>query len=80
MHFHNEFKTLHAEMVAILRVKNKKLLKRSTLYVTRLNKDDELMMSKPCKICTDIMKSFGVKEVCYSDTVGNWITEQVSEL
>ena len=60
--------------------KNKKLLKRSTLYVARLNKEYGLMMSKPCKICTDIMKSFGVKEVCYSDANGNWITQQVYDL
>lgn len=76
----NEFKTLHAEMVAILRVKNKKLLKKSTLYVTRLGNDDELMMSKPCKICTDIMKSFGVRDVCYSDGEGNWIVQSVGSL
>lgn len=72
---YNEFKTLHAEMVAILRVKNKKLIKKSTLYVTRLTKDNESRMSKPCVVCMKLIKSFGVKEICYSDCYGNWITE-----
>jgi len=74
---YNEFKTLHAEMVAILRVKNKKLLKRSTLYVTRLTKDNESQMSKPCPICMKLIKSFGISEICYSVSDGTWNSEKI---
>lgn len=74
---YDQFKTLHAEMVAILRVKNKSLLKKSILYVTRLKNANEYQMSKPCTVCMKIINSFGIKEICYTSDVGEWITENI---
>lgn len=69
----NELKTLHAEMIAIMRVKNKRLLKDSALFVTRISPKGKSIMSKPCCICMNVIKSFGVKDIYYTNEDGNWV-------
>lgn len=69
----NEFKTLHAEMIAILRVKNKRVLKDSSIFVTRVNQQGKLIMSKPCEICSRIIASFGIVSIFYTDAHGEWV-------
>lgn len=64
---YNQYKTLHAEMVALLRVKNKRLLRHSVMYIARINKHGELMLSKPCNTCMRIIKSFGLTDIYYTD-------------
>jgi deoxycytidylate deaminase len=71
----NELKTLHAEMSAIFRVKNKKLLKKAELYVGRLNKAGEIVSSRPCPVCRQVMRSFGVSKVHYTTNEGKWKSE-----
>ena len=77
-HSYNQLQTLHAEPMAILRVKNKRLLKNSSIYVCRINKHNELMLSKPCKTCMKIIKSFGISEINYS-IYGGWTTMNIDQ-
>jgi deoxycytidylate deaminase len=75
----DEYKTLHAEMVAIFRVKNKRLLKRSELFVCRLDRFGNALNSKPCRVCRKVMKSFGVSTVHYTTDAGTWETEIITD-
>ena len=73
---YSENKTLHAEMVAILRVRNKHLLRNATLYVARINKRGQLMNSKPCETCMKMIRSFGIRAIKYTDSNGKWIHDK----
>ena len=71
---YNEFKTLHAEMVAIMRVKNKRLLKYSAIYVTRINPNGEPVLSKPCCTCMELIRNtWKIKDIFYTDQDGDWV-------
>ena len=71
---YNEVKTLHAEMVAIMRVKNKRLLKHSAIYVTRINPNGEPVLSKPCCTCMELIRNtWKIKDIFYTDQDGDWV-------
>lgn len=71
---YNQHKTLHAEMVAILRVKNKRLLKDSSIYVARINGFGDRMMSKPCPTCMELIRNtWKIKNIYYTDPDGDWV-------
>ena len=57
--------THHAELGCILGV-DKSKTDGATLYVTRVNTRGEYMLSRPCKMCHDILKHCGVKRVIYT--------------
>jgi deoxycytidylate deaminase len=73
--------TLHAEMDVLKRYarKNTKSLvnsnvlkrKKCSILVIRINKDDELVNSKPCSSCMEHMRSINIKSVYYSDDDGD---------
>lgn len=70
---YNEFQSIHAEVHCLLRMKNKhnvKILRNSEMYVCRLNRQGQLLMSKPCKTCQKFIASFGIKTVWYSTEKG----------
>ena len=58
-------KYLHAEILALLRSRD---YTPHRLYVERYRKDGSPAMAKPCSICDQAIKAWGVKEVTY--TVG----------
>jgi tRNA(Arg) A34 adenosine deaminase TadA len=66
----NEHKTLHAEMVCILKIKNKDILKGATIAVYREKKDGSFGLSKPCSICYRFLKYYGIKKVIYTTEDG----------
>ncbi len=66
---------VHAEVAALSLVK---AAKPSTVYVTRLNRNGEVTMSRPCRRCRAAILESGVKEVVYSDWHGVYQTERVS--
>lgn len=71
---YNEHKTLHAEMVAIMRVKNKRLLKDSAIYVARINPKGTAMLSKPCSTCMKLIRNtWKIKDIFYTDDDGDWV-------
>jgi len=61
---HPEKQFLHAEIACILRCKDQPI---HTLKVWRYNKQGELVCAKPCAVCHDVILTFGIKEVWYSD-------------
>jgi deoxycytidylate deaminase len=68
--FH-EHQTIHAEVSAILRTKNKDLLKDSIMVVYRERRDTKNpVLAKPCPTCQEIMKFFGVWKVIYTTDGG----------
>lgn len=71
---YNEHKTLHAEMVAIMRVKHKKLLKDSAIYVARISPTGKKMLSKPCSTCMKLIRNtWKIKDIFYTDDDGDWV-------
>ena len=64
-------KTIHAEMSAIFRIKNKSLLKGATMVVYReKNEDKSIGMAKPCPVCQEIMKHYGFEKMIYTTDFG----------
>lgn len=59
-------KTLHAEVSAVTKVKNKQDLQGAEIFVYRGYKDGKNAMSKPCPICEGILRRYGVKRVYYT--------------
>lgn len=47
------------------------VIKNATLLVVRINKFGELCNSKPCCLCENFLKSFGVFKIYYSTDNGD---------
>lgn len=56
---HNLF--LHAEIDAISKIRDKKLLTDCSLYVMRLSKGNNISNSEPCQTCWNAIRFFGIK-------------------
>ena len=57
----------HAEIVALLSIKNKKVtLVDATLVVVRIGPESNPKLSKPCENCRKEINKFGIKRVFYS--------------
>ncbi len=77
----NKCYSCHAEIAAVRNAikftkikqhdehKQTTLLKRMTLYVVRLNNDNEFLDSKPCSNCFFTLKNIGLRNVIYSDGI-----------
>lgn len=63
-------KTLHAEMVAILKVRYHKLLPKCTVVVYREDRHGKPAMAKPCYMCQQVLNDLGIKKVTYSTPQG----------
>ena len=59
-------KTLHAEVAAIARVKDKTKLIGASIFVFRYDKRTGQALCKPCPICAEIIRFFGIKKVSYT--------------
>lgn len=72
---YNSLKCLHAEAVTIMRAiqKHYRILHKCELWVCRAGKLNN--MSKPCPMCTKIIKTFKIPLIHYTDNDGNWISE-----
>ena len=57
--------SVHAE-VAALRAWGGTNLKNATIYVARIGRNGDPMMSKPCVKCQEALKAAGVKKVVYT--------------
>lgn len=58
------FKSLHAEMAAILLAKQD--LRNCELYVFRQKKDGQNAIAKPCQYCMELITESSIKEVHYT--------------
>lgn len=67
--YHDGYVGIHAELDCILKI-NKEDLSDYELLVLRINKINNLAMSKPCKGCQSLISQMNLKEVWYSDKSG----------
>lgn len=58
------YRSVHAELDAIL--KSRGDLKGSTVYVVVINSCGNEVVSKPCDLCMEMLRSHGVSTVVYS--------------
>ena len=75
---HQNNKTLHAELAAIFKVKNKKNLKGATIFVYRQTKSGTFGMARPCCMCMDLIRHYGIKKVIYTTEHG-LVEEKVTD-
>jgi tRNA(Arg) A34 adenosine deaminase TadA len=59
---HKEY--LHAEILALLRVKD--ISKAHSIYVSRFDNNGKEMLAKPCEICQYYINECGIKNVFYT--------------
>jgi tRNA(Arg) A34 adenosine deaminase TadA len=64
---HHEKIYLHAEIAAILRAKDRQI---HHIRIFRYGANGKTLLAKPCPICIEAIKAFGIKEVTYSTTNG----------
>ena len=72
-------RTIHAEMDAFSRVKNKNHLKGATIYVARKGRNDEAGMSCPCKMCQGLISKYGLKKAVFTTEYGTGTIEFTGE-
>jgi tRNA(Arg) A34 adenosine deaminase TadA len=58
---------LHAEIDAIVKIKDKTLLKECQLYVARRSKGNNILNSEPCETCKKAIRFFGIKQVYWTE-------------
>ena len=61
---------IHAELSAILKVKNKEDLQNASIYVYRINRQNKLGMARPCEACMTKIKEIGIKTIYYTTPDG----------
>ena len=65
--------SLHAEQAAILKLLNKgKIyeLSGATIHVTRIKRDGNVGMARPCETCEELIRAVGIKRVIYTNDLG----------
>lgn len=75
---HQNNKTIHAELAAIFKVKNKKKLKGAIIFVYRQTKNGNFGMARPCCMCMDLIRHYGIKKVIYTTEFG-LVEEKVTD-
>jgi len=73
-------KSIHAELDAISRVKNKEQLRGATIYVARLGRAGSPGMSCPCKMCQQLINKHGLKRAIFTTEYGSGTLEFSGEV
>ena len=55
--------TTHAEVDCIMKMKDKRILKRCSMLIVRLDKNDNCTSCGPCKCCGKIINKYGIKKI-----------------
>jgi deoxycytidylate deaminase len=58
--------SLHAEINAILKVKDKTKLVGASIYIARIDSWGKLKDAFPCKACLRLIKKSGIKKIIYT--------------
>lgn len=61
---------IHAELDACLKI-DKEDLRDYSMIVIRVDKNNKLNQSRPCRGCQSVISQFGISEVYYSDKMGD---------
>jgi len=67
-----EWPFLHAEQNAIIRA-GLDNCEGLDLYIARVLKNNDLAMSKPCKVCIELIKDVGIKNIYYSTNAKEFV-------
>lgn len=67
--YKNYLESLHAEQNALIGL-NWNHLKGCSILVIRINRNGELTIAKPCKMCMALLNYVGIKKIYYSDSDG----------
>ena len=68
-------KSIHAELDAISRIKNKEQLRGATIYVARVGRSGHPGMSCPCSMCQDLINKYGLKRAVFTTDYGSGTLE-----
>ena len=69
--------TLHAEQAAINSVSDWSELKGSSILVIRLNKSGNISKGYPCHYCLQTIKHVGIKNLFYSNRIGEIVRRRM---
>lgn len=61
---------MHSELASVFKVKDKRVLQGTTIYIYRENKNGHFANCKPCPMCHKILKEYGVKKMIYTTDQG----------
>ena len=64
---------LHAEVQALLKSKDKLV---DTLIVQRYDSKGEMTLARPCPVCMEALKIYGVNKIKYT-TRNGWVEEKI---
>lgn len=71
---------LHSEVDALLPlIRNNVDLSNASIFVYRQHKDGSLAMARPCPGCMSLIRSCGIKTICYT-TDNGYARENVNDL
>jgi cytidine deaminase len=61
--FYEPYKfSTHAEKDAIMKIKNKNILKKCKIYIIKI-KNNKIENAIPCSMCCNLLKKYGIKKV-----------------
>lgn len=66
----SEWSFLHAEISALSKVKNKKLLHGAVMYTSRKFKCGSNANARPCAACMKAIHDFGIRQIIYTTDHG----------
>jgi len=70
--------TDHAERATLRELlKVREDLRGCTIYIARINKSGNTMMSRPCVDCMKAIIAAGIKEIVYTNEIGSYSVEQI---
>lgn len=69
--------TLHAEQSAIYAINNWNEIRGASILVVRVNKSGNLSKSFPCKYCLKTIKHVGIKNIYYTNRLGEIVKERI---
>lgn len=72
----SEWGKIHAELDCILGVA-RDILENSNLLVIRLSAFGDLVMSRPCPNCMDLIRAANIKNIFYSNNQGQIVKERI---
>jgi tRNA(Arg) A34 adenosine deaminase TadA len=69
----------HAERATLRELlKVREDLRGCTIYIARINRSGDTMMSRPCVWCMWAITSAGIKEIVYTNEMGSYSVEKVN--
>jgi deoxycytidylate deaminase len=68
--------TYHAERNTVLLIPQR-FIPKSTLYIARLNLNGEPCPSRPCRVCLQELKAWGIRELVYMNDIKRIVKEKL---